>query len=1578
MAHSFISHDVPDAQGKLKYVYEAYKHMSQDPRLNTILKTVAASKTARIIYDFNRDAVNIADPTTSGNTEGVFYPMGRIYIGARQLLDEETRSQAISTLAHELCHYAVNLVYSNHAQPYKSNDNQTMQEFEEINTKCQTKKGKEEIVDLVYEFYEIDMHHAELIVRPAHMIAMYMDQPEKLAEQSQIFPELFEFFEKVIKEMEAAIPEIERRDEVEAEKKDQKISNLRKKLVLSAIFSVIGIIVVAAIVAVIFHKPIYNFKDLSPDNKLKITSAPVIYKDIEVRFHDLFPNNSTAYYELTSDHISQILDGQALDFSDSHFQYLNNLVNHDWKNLAGKLKQKFLTSNFTFQNESLKFEKLAEISSEVFNSLSSEQIVDVLDGKELVIGSMIQNRTEFYLERKLIFEDIKVGYIFVEFLQNFKNKTVHELFERFPEYKVFLSGVPYEALIFIENLQVDKFTLQDIYALIHDIGFDIYAEVVKEIEKQGFIKDYDQFLADLNSDKLKFIQHDFDKVFQEAKKSKIFILSSEAGAGKTVTFEQLAMRIKKKNPIQWVSYIDMKDFVNLYKRFKDAEELLTYILRLGSENEFEKKVFEVLYKSGNAVLLWNGFDEISPDYNKFIIDILTQVRENTLNVQFISTRPLFSLQLRDKFKKRTFQLIPYSKTQQKEFLRKFFTSKNVEKSKIDRNIGKIQKIIKSLLVGGLTSEAKETTRDFNTPLMLKLVAEIYVDNDQVESDNFYEIYQQFVEKKVGVWLDSSPFVKNIVNKLLSRSFNIIEIYQKYSLPNELYEALHLQIIFELKKLKVMSRQIPSGLPKTEISRMGILYINDDTKFEFAHKTLEEFFTAQYFIENIYNADYDVSPEEAYYRLEIFFYIAQNYGYNQVMVTDFMISYLDKVNGVDGQHRVRRGIVMENEGDLRLGRIDFDKKSSKLRLGSDKREFVAKNEILRLSHSESVKNDTILRLGPASFSKTDINGEMRTESNTLVQNDINLRLGSKSRHKIEKLKSLRLSEKSKVQKDNNLRLGTNEAMILTKNDTSFRLGINSFNNLVLNNITLRLNPKNLSTLIINEKIMNNPRVRRATETTSYQMDDHFSLDHKMKEDQIQNLENNDFLTNQSDASLVEPTSTENQDDQLNVDTHNLKDSQQKLENRQPNLKDIQHNSQIQGITPFSDSNKPFSLEIAKLVKTKFKKFLFDLVNPKYPEILKFMLDFFKKDHALLLELLNVNDDETLYTAAFNPNHFVALANPEHIKAIVRSYLNDEEFERFLTGRNQNGKVLLGLHYYKQKNKPKKHDKIKISLDSDIQEDTDLYDYSDMITANLTDLEKKQFFFLAITPPFYSALDTSKIPKHEKLWQQFQNLLSKSEIQSAIADTIHKLIKKYPEFDDFARLADFLPFLLNKTEELLLNSEIFEMFFNFDILHIATYNHKAFDVLWTFVETHFDDKQQKTILQRDDKPKYYRKYDSFNFYHNIPLKIIHKASLRNNENILQTVKSIYSDRFSVEEFQAILMSPNEYMLQFVICWKYRSAKIFEKYFIDLFENDKKVLKEFLNRKFIITNKSIFESFKDIRGEYYDRLQKFHDLY
>ncbi|CAG9811014.1 unnamed protein product [Chironomus riparius] len=915
MSKSFCGHDVHEDESTREHVLNAYKFLNSTPFLNVILMVVASSTKVRSVFDFNRDSVYMADPTVPSNTKGMFYLSGRVYIGAQQLLDEATKNEVYATLAHEFCHYATDLTYGNFAKPYAKNDSKTRQQFEEISQKCQQQQGFEEYIDIVFQHYPPAVQHAELIVRVPHLIALYSNDPERLKEVREKFIELFEFYEtKVYPEMQEALPKINQQDQLK--EKEQKILKLRKIACISFICTLVAIILVIALTCLLSQPKNYTFSNITTYDKLKIHNSSIIYKDIEVRFHDLFPDNSTAYYKLTSDHISQILDGQALDFSDSHFQYLNNLVNHDWKNLAGKLKQKFLTSNFTFQNESLKFEKLAEISLEVFNSLSSEQIVDVLDGKELVIGSMVEGKIDYYIERRFVVEDEDKKEIDFEVRDWMEAKDVKELSDSDNneakevkriggEYKTegedkiegrsgHGSDIEAEDKQQSRNKQSQR-VIEDKIENIHNLGE--FREVRKVLETQE--RSEDIRITTLESQDHKpehnLVQNskNTQEIIQEALESRIFILNSEIRAGKTVIFQQLTMVIKSSFPTRWVSFVDLSDInVNssLQKfsetlenevKIEDLIEFFSNILRLDANNKFEEAVFEKLFKLGNVVILWDNYDLLPLKNRELITKIFKLTFNLTNNVQFISSMPFFSYQFRESLNAKTYQSVPFTESEQKEYFKSLFKLQNLTIEKVENYTQIAFNISKTL--------------QLDSPLMQKFIAQNY----KPESVNFYEICKTFVEKTIENYQTSKSgqeFFRFLILKQIK--FDMMEMYQNVAF----LKALNLNLGSNNTKseskhyneLEILKLKIPKELEIEEIARMGILSFKSEFDYKFLHKTIADFFFAKYFIDNLCILSNDVNEAEIKLRIEIFKYLLKSYDRSEMVVTLIKEHLKDKI------------------------------------------------------------------------------------------------------------------------------------------------------------------------------------------------------------------------------------------------------------------------------------------------------------------------------------------------------------------------------------------------------------------------------------------------------------------------------------------------------------------------------------------------------------------------------------------------------------------------------------------------------------------------------------------------------------
>lgn len=258
MAHSLIGSDVIDQKKTHDIMFQAFSILNKYRITKSILRVVAATRNFQVIFDFNRDSVHVLNPTAEQNTKGLYSTSGKIFIGAKELLDPSTEQEAFGTLAHELGHYALNTVYDNKAKPYYAKDKQRNQEFDVICKATETNSEKEKYIDLVYTRYLIDTHHAELIVRVPHLIALYHNQPEKIEELRRNFPQLFDFYEnKVLRDLENSLPELKKKAEFLIEEQNKRIEVLKKRLYWSIVVS--SVIIIIVVIVALFHENFFEW-----------------------------------------------------------------------------------------------------------------------------------------------------------------------------------------------------------------------------------------------------------------------------------------------------------------------------------------------------------------------------------------------------------------------------------------------------------------------------------------------------------------------------------------------------------------------------------------------------------------------------------------------------------------------------------------------------------------------------------------------------------------------------------------------------------------------------------------------------------------------------------------------------------------------------------------------------------------------------------------------------------------------------------------------------------------------------------------------------------------------------------------------------------------------------------------------------------------------------------------------------------------------------------------------------------------------------------------------------------------------
>lgn len=622
---SIYQEDLKTREG-FKPIQTAYKALNENIFIKVILMVVAASKNFRIIFDFSRESIQVIDPYLSSKSNGFSYMTGKIFIGALKLRYKTQKNETFGTLAHEFCHYALNLIYNNDAKPYFKHDHLTIQEFDKINQECKNRYGEEEVIDLVYDCYPEDMHHAELIVRVPQLFMLYKNSPEKLTETQEKFTKLFEFFEtRVVPAMRKALPGIEAEANEKIDIDEVTVRHYPKKWSIYVLFGLI----VAVLIAIcgflmlkgrlLINHPDCKFEELTEYRKMAVMNGPVIYKDVKLKLMDLFPFGSAGYEALSSDQIEDVLEGKLLNLTGPEFSLLESHITHNWTTLSAPLKLKILSTNFTFQEASLKFQEIHDLFPVAFSALTSNQILDILDAKNLKIGKMIQKFTGYHPYRSLVSENSYLLYYKYQIESN-KMQKFEEFFKdhKNENFEYFTAIYDELAKKLGPKISLDSFIRQNMTS-------KIYNEVITHINKFQIV-------------------HNLDK-------TKIFILASDDEVEKLLKMRKLAHMVKEQYPTRWLAFVDMDKAVGSYNDEADEnwnKRLILELMGRSNVTGFEQKIFDECFKSGNLIVLWNDFNHLSPDFNKIFLSFMMEIHQLG-NIQLISTKTSYSRTLRDKF-----------------------------------------------------------------------------------------------------------------------------------------------------------------------------------------------------------------------------------------------------------------------------------------------------------------------------------------------------------------------------------------------------------------------------------------------------------------------------------------------------------------------------------------------------------------------------------------------------------------------------------------------------------------------------------------------------------------------------------------------------------------------------------------------------------------------------------------------------------------------------------------------------------------------------------------------------------------
>lgn len=397
----------------------------------------------------------------------------------------------------------------------------------------------------------------------------------------------------------------------------------------------------------------------------------------------------------------------------------------------------------------------------------------------------------------------------------------------------------------------------------------------------------------------------------------------------------------------------------------------------------------------------------------------------------------------------------------------------------------------------------------------------------------------------------------------------------------------------------------------------------------------------------------------------------------------------------------------------------------------------------------------------------------------------------------------------------------------------------------------------------------------------------------------------------------------------------------------------------------------------MLRSKYKPHLISYLTEGTPGIFECFGDFFKKDHNLLVDLLGINDDRTFYTELFNPMNEVFFIDPSEVARIYKSYLSDEEYERFIHGTNQKGVIMLGMFYFKPSNTSKVHETLRIS--STFSDFWEFYDQE--LKLKLNDKELKELFISPASAVMYVDYSTDD---SERFWTEVENVLVKEdEIATVINNAynyLFKIIKEFPSFDEVPLITR----LINETRERLNDLAIYKLFLSTNLVHKAAYTSNSFKLLWNFLKNHTTFDQRRELLMKKDNGSYFftirdayhrSRYlhgsyypDYFHHYDRTPNTVFHNALLVNDQTIRELnnesfsyAADIYREHFKRNELKNLILESNLYIVRLIDHGPPEVTEKFKIFLEELFKGDEEVLKEFLLRKIGKTGLNVFDAFK-----------------
>lgn len=757
---------------------------------------------------------------------------------------EQNQEEIKGVLAHEICHFVMHLVYENGGKPYFKHRIECKNRFDEIvnliykwtsrdadnDTEAEQYDDEcNELISSVFQLYKKEDFHAELIVRAVLILLQYCDNDDKSEYLQNKYKILFDFWQNFV------VPNL-----LKFNIKHRKIVRKfnQKIKILSEISNE--------------SLNLRNSKNIEEllNKKLVIVTTNVpklllinIYKHLHDKYGNLCDAENVFVDSKTLNDREIFKDYQQLLKT---VPYLTSVIDCTKEivtnfNLNGSSKCIFIVSN---ENDSrILLDKLVETLSK--NNNVQNQLLRTIN----------YTWTDLTIDSQKLLLQTEVDF------QNNKNVSLYEILTGTKDLKADKNE---DQSTFYDFLEVINCDLLNCLLKSEQITINLGLKTHKEEKNFNFLNQSRKFLKnkiDLQNydeqvqNSSKFEEMTEDQMFLDVKSSKYVIISDIAGNGKTWMMKKFQNEMMQKVPTKWVTYVDLKEFVDEFKTQKDEFEFATFMVDkiLKIKFNFEKEIFKLLYKNGRVCVFFDAFSEVPVESTEVIVTLISQFKLNGGNQLWIATRDYMEDKLVNQlnvdvtYKLKTLNIhggcdliakswILKEKERFEGFEANDENFKDVTESKNIKDFeSRADGIIKKLL--------KKESKSIGLPIIYKMIAEINVNHNNLikledlnsksnqSCENHTKIYTEYVKIQFEKWsINKGQIRLKSTNSGSNNDLNSWKIHQ------------HIAMIYLFSNYSKFLEA--RDIPDEEIIAYGLV-IKINNKYYFIHETFAEFFAADY-------------------------------------------------------------------------------------------------------------------------------------------------------------------------------------------------------------------------------------------------------------------------------------------------------------------------------------------------------------------------------------------------------------------------------------------------------------------------------------------------------------------------------------------------------------------------------------------------------------------------------------------------------------------------------------------------------------------------------------------------------------